>query len=61
MDEQLKPPPPIQGSLKEIFTEKFELFVKEFETIIYAVGGTTSAKVGHIRSISIAFNLMIFN
>lgn len=66
MDLQLKPPPPKHGSLKDICTKKFELFMKEFETITYAVGGTVSAKAKHKkkkkeRSISVAFYLMIFN
>lgn len=43
-DKQLKPPPPVQGSLNEIFTEKFKAFVKDLEAATYAVGNTVSAK-----------------
>lgn len=45
MDKQLKPPPPVHGSVKEIFTEILKSFVKEFETLTFAVGGTVSAKI----------------
>lgn len=44
-DKHVKPPPPVQGSLNEIFTVKFKAFVKELEAVIYAVGGTVSAKL----------------
>lgn len=43
-DEHPKPPPPVQGSEKEIFTETFKAFVNVVEAIIDAVGGTVSAK-----------------
>ena len=47
-DEHTKPPPPVgpvQGSLKDIFIETFRAFVKGVEVVIYAVGGTVSAKL----------------
>lgn len=43
-EKHLKPPSPIQGSLNDIFTEKFKAFVKGLGAVIYAVGGTVSAK-----------------
>ena len=46
-DEHTKLPPPVgpvQGSLKDIFIETFRAFVKGVEVVIYAVGGTVSAK-----------------
>ena len=45
IDEHTKPPPPVQGSLKDIFIETFRAFVKGVEAVIYAVGGTVSAKL----------------
>lgn len=54
MDKHLKPPPPVQGSLKEIFTEIFKLFVKEFKTVTFAVGGTVSARITYTVHISIS-------
>ena len=42
-DEHTKPPPPVQGSLKDIFIETFRAFVKAVEALIYAVGRTVSA------------------
>jgi hypothetical protein len=44
-DEHTKPPPPVQGSLKDIFIETFRAFVKGVEAVIYAVGRTVSAKL----------------
>ena len=44
-EEHTKPPPPVQGSLKDIFIETFRAFVKGVEAVIYAVGGTVSAKL----------------
>ena len=46
-DEHTKPPP-VQGSLKDIFIETFRAFVKGVEAEIYAVGGTVSAKLRYI-------------
>lgn len=43
-EEHLKPPP-IQGSVKEIFTETFSSLVNDDDAVIYAVGGTVSAKM----------------
>lgn len=43
-DKHLKPPSPTQGSLNEIFTEKFKAFVNGLEAVIVAVGGTVSVK-----------------
>lgn len=42
-DEHLKPPLPLQGSEKEIFTETFKAFVNVINGIIDAVGETVSA------------------
>ena len=39
-----KPPPPIQGSLNDIFTETFKELVKDVEAVTYAVGGIVSEK-----------------
>ena len=47
-DEHTKPPPPVQGSLKDIFIETFRAFVKSVEAVIFAVGGTVSAKLRYI-------------
>lgn len=44
-EEHSKPPPPVQGSLKDIFTETFRAFVKGVKAVIFAVGGTVSAKL----------------
>lgn len=44
-EEHPKPPLLQQGSVKEIFTETFLAFVKDDDAVIYAVGGTVSAKV----------------
>ena len=44
-DEHTKPGPPVQGSLKDIFIETFRAFVKSVEAVIFAVGGTVSAKL----------------
>lgn len=44
-EEQLKPPPPVQGSLKVISTETFRAFVKGVKAVTFAVGGTVSAKL----------------
>ena len=38
IDEHSKPPP-VQGSLKDIFIETFRAFVNGVEAEIYAVGG----------------------
>jgi hypothetical protein len=46
-DEHPKPPPPVQGSLKDIFTETLGAFVKGVEAVIYGVGGTVTAKLRH--------------
>jgi hypothetical protein len=46
-DEHPKPPPPVQGSLKDILIETLRAFVKGVEAVIYAVGGTVSAKLSH--------------
>ena len=52
-DEHTKPPP-VQGSLKDIFIETFRAFVKSVEAMIFAVGGTVSAKLryGYRQNIS---------
>ena len=47
-DEHTKPPPLVQGSLKDIFIETFRAFVKSVEAVIFAVGGTVSAKLRYI-------------
>ena len=47
-DEHTNPPPPVQGSLKDIFIETFKAFVKGVEAEIFAVGGTVSAKLRYI-------------
>ena len=47
-DEHTKLPPPVgpvQGSLKDIFIVIFRSFVKLVEAVIFAVGGTVSAKL----------------
>ena len=44
-DEHTKPGPPVQGSLKDILIETFRAFVKSVEAVIFAVGGTVSAKL----------------
>ena len=47
IDEHTKLPPPVgpvQGSLKDIFIETFRSFV---EAVIFAVGGTVSAKLSN--------------
>lgn len=51
-DEHPKPPPPLQGSEKEIFTETFKAFVNVVEAIIDAVGGTVSAKQWIIKKLA---------
>ena len=38
-------PSPIQGSLKDIFTETFKELVKDVEAVTYAVGGIVSEKI----------------
>lgn len=43
-EEHPKLPPTVQGSLKEIFTEKFRAFVNDVDAVTYAVGGTVSEK-----------------
>lgn len=43
-EEHPKLPSTVQGSLKEIFTEKFMAFVNDVDAVIYAVGGTVSAR-----------------
>lgn len=48
-DEHLKPPPPEQGSEKEIFTETFRAFVNGVDEVTYAVGGTVSAKIRYVN------------
>lgn len=45
VDKHPKPPPPLQGSLKEIFTETFKAFVKDLEAVTVAVGGIVSAEM----------------
>ena len=52
-DERTKPPP-VQGSLKDIFIETLRTFVKGVEAEIFAVGGTVSAKLryGYRQNIS---------
>ena len=48
IDEHTKLPPPVgpvQGSLKDIFIVTFRSFVKLVEAVIFAVGGTVSAKL----------------
>ena len=47
-DVHTKPPPPVQGSLKDTFIETFRALVKGVEVKIYAVGGTVSAKLRYI-------------
>ena len=47
-DVHTNPPPPVQGSLKDIFIETFRAFVKVVEAEIYAVGGIVSAKLRYI-------------
>lgn len=37
-----KPPPPIQGSVKDMFTDTFKELVKDVEAVTYAVGGVVS-------------------
>jgi hypothetical protein len=37
-------PSPIQGSLKDIFTDTFKELVKVVEAVTYAVGGIVSGK-----------------
>jgi hypothetical protein len=37
-------PSPIQGSLKDIFTDTFKELVKIVEAVTYAVGGIVSEK-----------------
>ena len=47
-DEHTKLTPPVgpvQGSLKDIFIVTFRSFVKLVEAVIFAVGGTVSAKL----------------
>jgi hypothetical protein len=56
-DEHPKPPPPVQGSVKEIFTETLRAFVNDFDAVIYAVGGMVSAK--RITDISKKFKVSI--
>ena len=46
-DEHTKPGPPVQGSLKDIFIGTFRAFVKLVEAVIFAVGGTVSAKLSN--------------
>lgn len=48
-DEHPKPPPPLQGLLKEIFTDTFEALVKDLEAVTDAVGGTVSAERAKIK------------
>jgi hypothetical protein len=38
-------PSPIQGSVKDIFTETFKELVKDVEAVTYAVGGIVSEKI----------------
>lgn len=45
VDKHPKPPPPLQDSLKEIFTETFKAFVKDLEAVTVAVGGIVSAEM----------------
>ena len=50
-DEHTKLPPPVgpvQSSLKDIFIETFRALVKSVEAVIFAVGGTVSAKLRYI-------------
>ena len=60
-DEHTKLPPPVgpvQGSLKDIFIETFRAFVKGVEVVIYAVGGTVSAKSRYnMNKLSVLFQL----
>ena len=49
-DEHTKPRPPVQGSLKDIFIETFRAFVKLVEAVIFAVGGTVSAKLWYNKN-----------
>lgn len=44
-EEHPKPPLPLHGSVKEISTETFRAFVNDDDAVIYAVGGTVSAKM----------------
>lgn len=39
-----KPPPPIQGSVKDMFTDTFKELVKDAEAVTSAVGGVVSEK-----------------
>lgn len=41
--EHLKPPSPVQGSLKEIYTLTLGAFVNDVAAEMYAVGWTVSA------------------
>lgn len=50
MEEHWKPPPPVQGSLKEIFTDTSRAFVKDVEAVTYAVGRIVSAKLTKLKS-----------
>lgn len=43
VDEHSKPPPPLHGSLKEIFTGTLRVFVNDVANVTYAVGGIVSA------------------
>lgn len=43
-EEHWKPPSPLHGSLKDIFTGTFDAFVKDVDAVTYAVGGIVSAK-----------------
>lgn len=43
VDEHPKPPPPLHGSLNEIFTGTLRVFVNDVAAVTYAVGGIVSA------------------
>lgn len=53
-EEHEKPPPPLQGSLKDMFTETREALVKFVSPVISAVGLTVSEKYSYE---SVRYNL----
>lgn len=46
LEEHLNPPPLVQGSLKETFTDTFKAFVKDDAAEMSAVGEIVSAEKG---------------
>ena len=53
-DEHPKPPPLLQDSLKEIFTDTFVAVVKDLDAVTDAVGGTVSAEIAKEKLFKIA-------